>query len=246
MKKIFIIVMVSFVCFVSINLNAQSLEEILSAHTKVMGYEKLTAIKTITITGESYFVEYTVPFKTIIKNPNKYYNERSYRGRKTMQVYDGEKAWSLSPMSGVTQIYGQQLTMLKQNANLGGMLYKWEENGLNISLMDKEVIEEKTLLKLKVENKEGEVSEIYLDAESFMTIKQVTKRIFKEKIITVTVTYSDYQIVDGIAVAFKTETISDAMAEDGREMGGGTKVITSVDFNKEVDDTVFAKPITYR
>ncbi len=246
MKKTFILVMISFTCFMGVNLKAQSLAEILSAHTKVMGYEKLAAVKTIIITGDRHFGEHTVPFKTIIKNPNKYYNERSFRGRKTMQVYDGDKAWALSPMSGVSQIYGKQLKMLKQNADIGGLLYQWKENGLKVSLNGNEAFDGKNLIKLKVENIAGEISEIYLDAESFMTIKQITKRTFQDKIITVTVVFSNYKIIDGIAVAFNTETTSDTLAEDGRGMGEGTKVIKSVEFNKEVDDAIFAKPETKR
>ncbi len=245
MKKLIIPIILYFFINQGLHLNAQSLEEILASHAKAMGYEKLAEVKTINILGESYFEERTVPYKTIIKRPDKYYHERDFMGRKQLRVYDGETAWSLDPMNGLNQVYGNQLKMLKKNMDFGGMLYKWQEKGLKVSLDGKEEFEEREVFKLKVEDEEGEVSEIYLDVESFLTLKQETQRKFQENVITAIILYSEYQMIEGIAVACKTETRSDGMSGD-RGMGGGISVIKSIEFNQEVEDTVFTKPETKR
>lgn len=246
MKKLSLPIILYFVFFQCFTSQSQNLDEILKSHVEVMGYEKLAEIKTITIVGKRFFGERTVPFKTVIKRPNKYYSERSFRGRKTMQVCDGDKAWSLSPMSGVSHMYGKQLEMLKRNADFGGMLYQWKEKRLNITLDGREDFEGTELIKLKVESETGDVSEIFLDAESFITIKQVTKRTLQERNITATVIFSNYKMIEGVAVAFNTETTSDLPTEDGRKLGGGVKVINTIEFNSEVDDSLFTKPETKR
>lgn len=239
MKKLLIPFIIYLFCIQGSTLKAQSLEEVLTSHAEAMGYEKLAEMKTINIIGESCFGVQTVPFKTIIKRPDKYYNERDFMGRKQLRVYDGEKAWSLNPMNGLSQIYGNQLKMLKKNMDFGGMLYKWEEKGLKVSLDGTADFEGSEVFKLKVENEDAEVSEIYLDAESFLTVKQVTQRKLQENIITAIVLYREYQMIEGIAVAFNTETKSD-------EMGGGVSVIKTIEFNQEVEDAVFTKPETKR
>ena len=249
MKKLVAPLLISFVCLLSFSLQSQNLDEILKSHTNAMGYEKLLEVKTINIVGESYLGERTMPFKTKIKRPDKYYNERDFMGRKLLQVFDGEKGWSLNPMNGLTQMFGKRLALLKKNADYGGILYRWEEKELKVSLIGTEDYEGTEVIRLKVEDKDGEVTDVYLDAESFVTLKQVTQRKLEENLITATIIFSNYKMIDGIAVAFNTETKSEGMGGGqggGRRMGGGTKVIQSIEFDVEIEDSIFIKPKTKR
>ena len=245
MKKLLFILTITILCPHASILYAQDLDEILQEHAKVMGYDKLKDVKTITIVGENYFGDRTMPFKTIFKFPSKYYNERDFMGRKMLQIIDGDKAWSLNPRNGMGDITGSRLEMLKKNAVFGGLLYNWEEKGLKISLDGTEDYEGTEVLKLLVENPEGEVSEIYLDADSYITLKQTSIRVFEENEIRATKAFSNYQMIDGIAVAFNSVTTSDGQTSGGgggRRMGGGTMVIKTIVFNAEVNDVIFVKP----
>ncbi len=245
MKKILFILTITILCPHSSILQAQKLDEILREHSKVMGYDKLKEVKTITIVGENYFGDRSMPFKTIFKFPSKYYNERDFMGRKMLQVMDGDKAWSLNPRNGMGDIKGSRLEMLKKNAVFGGLLYNWEEKGLKISLEGTEDFEGTEVLKLIVENTEGEISEIYLDADSYVTLKQTSIRVFEENEIRATKSFSNYQMIDGIAVAFNSVTTSDGQANSGgggRRMGGGTSIIKSISFDNKVNDIIFTKP----
>jgi outer membrane lipoprotein-sorting protein len=244
MKKLSIILFVAFLCSVSLTLGAQTVDEILQAHSKVMGYDKLEVVKTISIVGDNHFGERSMPFKTIIKLPSKYYNERDFMGRKMIQVVNGEIAWTLHPMRGLNEVKGSQLEMLKRNAIFGGMLYHWKEKGLKVSLIGAEDFEGTEVLKLLVEDEQANISEIYLDAESYISLKQVTVRVLEENEIRATKVFSNYKMIDGIAVAFNSVTTSDGQAEGrgGRRMGGGIMVIKSIEFNTEVDDSIFIKP----
>lgn len=246
MKKLLIPIIFYFACFNTLALKAQSLDEILASHAEVMGFDKLMNVKTIIIEGSNYFGDRSMPFKTIIKKPSQYYSERDFNGQKMLQVLDGEKGWSQNPRNGITDLSGGRLEMLKNNAQFGGMLMNWKEKGLKVSLVGKEDFEGTEVIKLQVENKDGQISELYLDAESFITLKQVSKRTFQGNETTSTVVFSNYKIIDGIAVAFNTKTTSSGQAggRGGRGMGGGTMVIKTVEFNQDVDDSIFKKPDT--
>jgi len=243
MKKFFFLSIIFF-CFHFISLNAQSLDEILKSHSKAMGFEKLKGINTITITGENYLGDQKVPFKTIIKNPSKYYHERIFMGNELIQVLDGDKAWSLNPMNGINDIYGSQLKLLKKSREYGGLLFKREEKGLSVILDGTELIEEKKVFKLKVTDQDTLITDVFMDAKSYYIIKQSTKRVFQGDTITATVLFSNYRVIDGIAVAFKTETISDKLIDEdeNRKMGGGVMEIKSIEFNKPIDESIFIKP----
>lgn len=243
MKRYFFLI-IFFICFHFISLHAQSLDEILKSHSKAMGYEKLKGINTITITGENYMGTQKVPFKTIIKKPSKYYHERIFMRNKLIQVLDEDKAWSLHPMSGITDIYGSQLAILKKSREYGGILFKSDEKELSIVLEGSEIMEDKKAFKLKVTEKDSLITDVFMDAKSYYIIKQSTKRVFQGDTITATVLFSNYRVIDGIAVAFNTETISDKeVSGDGsRQMGGGMMQIKSIEFNKPIDESIFIKP----
>lgn len=244
MRK-FLFLIIYFICLQPITIFSQNLDEILKSHSKAMGYEKLKEIKTITISGENYLGTQTVPFKTMIKKPLKYYHERVFMGRKMIKVLDGEKAWSKSPMSGVTNIYGSQLKSLKKSIEYGGLLFDWEEKGLSIILDGTELIDGNKVFKLRVTEQDTLTTEVFVDSKSYYISKQITKRVFQGDTITATVLFSNYKIKDGIAVAFNTETISDKEVEgsSGRQMGGGMMEIKSIEFNKAIDESIFVKPL---
>ncbi|PKP35871.1 MAG: hypothetical protein CVU00_00055 [Bacteroidetes bacterium HGW-Bacteroidetes-17] len=243
MKRLFFLIIIFF-CLYFISLQAQNLEEILKSHSKVMGFEKLKGIETITIIGENYLGTQKIPFKTIIKKPSKYYHERIFMGNEWIQVLDEDKAWSLNPMNGISDIYGSQLAILKKSREYGGILFKKEEKGLSVILDGTELIEEKKVFKLKVTDQDTLITDVLMDAKSFYIIKQSTKRVFQGDTITATILFSNYRVIDGIAVAFKTETISDKLIDEdeSRKLGGGVMEIKSIEFNKPIDESIFIKP----
>lgn len=243
MKRLFFLTIIFF-CFHFISLQAQNLEEILKSHSKVMGFEKLKGIETIMIAGENYLGTQKIPFKTIIKKPSKYYHERIFMGNEWIQVLDEDKAWSLNPMNGITDIYGSQLAILKKSREYGGLLFKKEEKGLTVILEGSELINEMMAFKLKVIDKDSLITDVFMDAKSFYIIKQSTKRVFQGDTITATFLFSNYRVIDGIAVAFKAETISDKLVDEdeSRNLGGGVMEIKSIEFNKTIDASIFVKP----
>ena len=244
MKKIIIPFLYLF-CLHSFSIYAQSLDQILKSHSKAMGFEKLKEIETIVIIGENYMGDQTVPFKTMIQKPSKYYHELMFMRRKMIKVLDGEKAWSMSPMSGITNIYGTQLRLLKKNIEYGGLLFKREKKSLSIVLDGTELIDGDKVFKLMVTDQDSLRTDVFIDSKSYYIIKQTTKRVFQGDTISATVLFSNYKVIDGIAVAFTTKTISDKeiSGDESRQMGGGIMEIKSITFNKPIDESIFIKPV---
>lgn len=247
MKKIKTAFLLSIMLVFAITIHAQTIDEILEAHNAVMGYEILAEVSTITIIGESYFGDRSFPFKTIIKKPAQYFNERDLMGRKMIQAMDGEVAWSTNPRDGsLRDITGEQLARLKKSMEFGGVLMNWKENGFELTNEGIEDFEGTEVIKLKLTHPDNRLVYAYLDSEAFVLLKEMSVRLMEGNEIKTTTIFSNYRMIDDIAVAFSRESSSEGQGggqgRRGGGMRGGNQVYTSVEFNKEVDDSIFKKP----
>ena len=244
MKKISVIILL--VAFVAAgNGFSQNLEEILKNHSEVMGFDKLAGVKTLIIHGKSKRGDTDMPFTQYIKGEKSRY-ESEMMGAKIIRVSDGEKGWTTNPRDGtIRELAGRQLTQMNQGRQIGGILFNWKAKGYQVSLEGKEKFEGTDVFKIKVIMQEGAVSYAFLDADSYVLLKQTSVRVFQDNEIESTTTFSNYKMVDGIAIAFNSETTStggSSQGRGGRGMGGGTQVIEKVEFNQPIDDSMFNKP----
>lgn len=224
---------------------SQSPEEILNKHAEIMGFQKLDAVKTMIISGKSQRGANDSPFTIYIKGEKSRY-ESDFMGNKMVRAYDGEQGWMRNPRDGsINELTGRQLTQMTQATQLGGILYKWKEKDFQVSLEGKEKFEGTDVFKLKVTRPDDVVTYAYLDCESYVLLKQSSMRVFQDTELESTTVFSNYQMVDGVAVAFNSETTSSGaggQGRGGRGIMGGTQVIEKVEFNKPVDDSLFTKP----
>ncbi len=223
---------------------AQSLEEILKNHAEIMGFDKLKSAKTMIITGKSQRGGNANPFTIYIKGEKSRY-ESDFMGNKMIRVFDGETGWMTDPRDGsIRDLEGRQLRMMGQATQLGGILYNWKEKDLKVELEGKENFEGTDVFKLKITREDGVVTYAYLDCESYVLLKQTSVRVFQGNEFESTTLFSNYQMIEGVAVAFNSETVSSGSGGQGRggRGMGGAEVIEKVEFNKPIDDSLFKKP----
>jgi hypothetical protein len=89
---------------------------------------------------------------------------------------------------------------------------------------------------LKLSLKNGDVQTIYIDADSFLEIKEETKRTIRGTEQVVESSFGDYKDVDGIMMWFAME----AGVKGGSEKQKLT--INKVEFNVSADDSMFKMP----
>ncbi len=243
MKRIStIILLVVFIA--SGNGFAQSLEEILKNHAEIMGFDKLASQKTMIITGKSQRGGNDSPFTIYIKGKKSRY-ESDFMGNKMIRVFDGSTGWMTNPRDGsIRELEGRMLQQMSQATQLGGILYQWKEKNFKIELEGKEKFEGTDVFKLKVTREDDVVTYAYLDCESYVLLKQTSLRVFQGNEFESNTLFSNYQMVEGVAVAFNSETTSSGSGGPGRggRGMGGAEVIEKVEFNKPIDDALFKKP----
>jgi outer membrane lipoprotein-sorting protein len=118
---------------------------------------------------------------------------------------------------------------------MDGMLWNWKEKGYTVTFDGKEDMEGTSCYKIKLDTKEGDSFTYYIDADSYIMLRTNTKMKRVGNEIESDTYYSNYMTVEGIAVPAKIETkMKDQLM--------ATLVIEKVEFNTDIDDTLFEKP----
>ena len=111
-------------------------------------------------------------------------------------------------------------------------LYK--EKGSKIELAGNESVEGVNAIKLKLTNKEGKESLIFVDPATYYVVKRETTQSANGQDVTVTQTFSNFKKTDiGYVIPFTTVT------QQGFEI---TINVNKVEFNKEIDPKIFEMP----
>lgn len=224
------------------NAHAQSVDDIIDGYVKARGgLDKLMAIKTIRYTGSLSGMGAEIPLTQVIKRDNKVRMEMSFQGQTMVQAYDGSTGWFISPFSGKNEpdkMTPEQIKQMRESAEIEGRLCNYKDKGYTVELEGKDDLEGTDTYKIKLTDKDGDISYYWIDSQSFLLLKQSAKRKFKEKEVQTSTSFSNYQPTDGVQFPMSKEIKS-----EGRE--GSQKIIyTKIETNIDLDDSLFKMPET--
>ena len=150
------------------------------------------------------------------------------------QRFDGTSGYALDSMRGNHEITGGQLEMMKHNIFPTPFL-DYKERGTKVEVAGKEKVGERDAYLLTLTPASGPSSKVFIDAESFLPIKSiVTVNLPEVGDVEQTTELSDYRDVDGVQVPFKIRGSSSIQTF--------TIVVTKVQHDVKVDESLFAKP----
>jgi len=151
------------------------------------------------------------------------------------QRFDGTSGYVIDTMQGNRDITGDQLEAMK-NGSFPNPLLNYKQAGASVELSGKEKVGEREAYVLVFKPKTGPVSRSYIDAESYLPIKQVVKinvpQVGGE--VEQTTELSNFKEVDGIKVPFQIRTTSAIQTVIVN--------VTQIEHNTQIDQTLFAKP----
>jgi outer membrane lipoprotein-sorting protein len=241
MKSKKVIVTLSLI-FLSILSFAQSVDEILANHYKAMGgKDKISNIKTLKMTGNiDIGPDMKAPFTIFMKDGSKVRFEMELQGMKMVQSLDGDSGWYINPFGGKNdpeRMSPDAIRESKEEADFTGPLFNYKQKGNTVELLGKEDMEGTDTYKLKVTKKSGDISYFYLDASSYLELKQTSKHKFEDKESESSHLSSNYKNVDGVMFPFSMEERSSDDASQGQTMN-----IETVEVNPKIDESIFKMP----
>jgi outer membrane lipoprotein-sorting protein len=222
--------------------SAQTVDELIVKNIQAKGgLEKIKAMQTMRLTGKMVMAQgMEIPMSMVQKRPKSFRMEYSFQGMTMVQAYDGKTCWALNPMTGKKDPEAQGAEETKQaeeQADLDGPLMDYKEKGNTVELAGKEQVEGADAYKLKVTLKNGDIRNIYLDAETYLEIKVEAKRTVRGTEVEGESYMSDYKEVEGMMMPFAVE--SGVKGSPQRQK----IVIEKVELNPMLPDSLFSMPV---
>jgi len=226
---------------VSIAATAQTADELVAKSIEARGgKDKLTAVKTLRMTGKMALPQgMEAPFTAELARPNKMRRDFTIQGMTGSMAYDGTNGWSLMPFMGKKEaepLSGDDLKAMEDEADFDGALFNYKEKGHQVELVGKEDVDGSPAYKLKVTKKNGDVEYHFLDAEQYLEVKVEGKQKVRGQEIEGVSTLGNYKEVGGLIFPFSIES---------KQKGApGSMVITieKIEINPDLPASRFEMP----
>lgn len=236
MKSSIVTFLILLFLTVSSNVQAQSLQEVLDKHFKAIGQESLLQKKSFEIKATVKQMGMEIPMTMKMKRPDKFRMEMEMQGQKMIQAYDGENGWMIMPGMGTEpqSLSGPQLEQAKEQANIDGELYNYEEKGSSAAFAGKVNVEGTPMFSIKLTAKDGSVKNYFIDTEKYFIRKVKVKANIQGQEMEIEQNLSDYKEFDGVMMATNIESKS--------PMGTANIIFEEIKFGITFDDSDFTKP----
>jgi outer membrane lipoprotein-sorting protein len=220
---------------------AQTADEIIAKNIQARGgADKLKSVQSIKSTATMTMGPgMEAPGVLIQKRGNLARLEFTVQGLTAVQAYDGKNAWQVMPFMGKKDpelMSADEAKEVEEMADIDGPMVDYKSKGNQVEFLGKEKVEGTDAYKLKVSLKNGDVQTIYIDADSFLEIKEEIKRTVRGSEQIFEASIGDYKEVGGIIFPF---------AQENGVKGSPQKqklTITRIELNVPADDSIFKMP----
>ena len=195
--------------------------------------------------------EVYLPFLMELARPRKMRFELQVAGQTALQVYDGVNGWKLRPYLNRLEVEpytADEMKAASMQSELDGPLLDYAAKGTRIELDGTEKVEGRDTYKLKLTLKSGDVTHVWVDAQTFLETKiEGQPRRLDGIYHPVEIYYRDYRNVNGLEIPFVLETrvvpvTKSAMGLRDTPVPPEKTLIEKVVVNPKFDAGLFSKP----
>ena len=189
--------------------SAQSLDEIVKKYTAANKLDKVATLKTIKITASLAVMGMDMPMVMYMKNPNKIKTVTSFNGQDMVNAFDGEKGYSINPMTGSTdpvEMTPEQVNQTLRSSMFQNYMATYLKNG-QLALAGEENVNDKPAFKIQATVEGGTVIDMFIDKTSYFLVKTATTVQGQ----TMESFPSDYTDQGGVMIPMKTTSSAQGM-----------------------------------
>jgi len=169
-----------------------------------------------------------------LKRPNLMRQETRVGGKTVINAFDGETAWIVNPLLGSERpiiVSGPQAEMVKEQSSFDGPLVDYKSHGFILTAEGAETAGDRTLIHLKLVSATKQVRHLYLDSVTYLDAKLTTE----QGQMKLDQEFLDYRLVDGRNEPHLIRTLMNGAVQSEIR-------IQKIEFNKEMDDSLFRIP----
>jgi hypothetical protein len=195
--------------------------------------------------------EVYLPFLMELARPRKMRFELQFAGQTALQVYDGVNGWKLRPYLNRLEVEpytAEEMKTAAMQSELDGPLVDYAAKGTRIESEGTEKVEDRDTYKLKLTLKRGDVTHVWVDAQTFLETKiEGQPRRLDGIYHPVEIYYRDYRNVNGLEIPFVLETrvlpvTKTAVGLRDTPVPPEKTLIEKVVINPKFDAGLFSKP----
>jgi len=195
--------------------------------------------------------EVQLPFVMELKRPDKVRFELQFNKQTAIQVFDGVQGWKLRPYLNrldVEPYSPEEMKSASKQAQLDGFLIDYAAKGTRLEFDSIEKVEGRDTYKLKLTLKNGDVTHVWVDSQTFLETKvEGQPRRLDGTYHPVEVYYRDYRPINGLQIPFILETRVLPVSKTATGLRDTPVppekiIIETVTVNPKLDDSLFSKP----
>jgi len=204
------------------------------------GAEKWKTVQSYRVSGKmSLGGGMEAPFTMTKKRPEMMRLDFTFQGMTGTQAYDGTGGWMIMPFLGkkdAEPMAGDMLKEARDQADFDDQMWGYKAKGNTLELLGKSDIEGTPAYKLKLTTKDGVDSTVYVDTETFLTVKVEAKRKVQGQDVEGESSIGNYQEFGGVTFPTSIESKAKGAA------GGQTITIEKVELNPAIENDLFKMP----
>lgn len=229
MKRIFLLIAaITSISFAK----AQTADEIVNKHIEAMGgKEAWSKVNSMVTTGTLQMQGAEITVVSTILNGKGSRQDISAMGMNGYNIVTPTAGWNFMPFQGqkaAEPITADDLKEAQEGLDVQGTLLDYKTKGHTIEYLGKDDVDGTEAYKLKETLKSGKVQTIYIDPKTYFIIREVSKQKANGKEMDVTTNLSNYQ-----------KTPEGIMVPMSIGLPFGELIITKVEVNKPIDESVF-------
>ena len=215
------------------SVKAQTADEVIDKYvTALGGKEKILSLKSVKKVGSLNVQGMDVGVTITRVQGVGSRNDISVPGMgEGFQVVNPMKGWDFMPFMGQASPEEVSVDKLKSSLSLldiQGSLVNYKEKGSQVEMSGKEKVENAECYKLKLTDKQGVISTLFIDSKSNYLIKSIITAKSSNGDINTELSFGDFKKTDeGYIFPFS------------EVMDRGTIIFTSIETNKPVDEKIF-------
>lgn len=215
------------------SVKAQTADEVIDKYvTALGGKEKILSLKSVKKVGSLNVQGMDVGLTITRVQGVGSRNDISVPGMgEGFQVVNPIKGWDFMPFMGQASPEEVSVDKLKSSLSLldiQGSLVNYKEKGSQVEMSGKEKVENAECYKLKLTDKQGVISTLFIDSKSNYLVKSIITAKSSNGDINTELSFGDFKKTDeGYIFPFS------------EVMDRGTIIFTSIETNKPVDEKIF-------
>jgi outer membrane lipoprotein-sorting protein len=221
--------------------SAQTVDELIAKNVEARGgLAKMKSVTTLLMTGKMTMGPgMEAPIRLELKRPASIRMEFTIQGNTGVQAYDGKSGWSIDPFGGKQEaepLSADDLKDVEEQSDMDGPLVDYKAKGNTVELLGKEKVEGSDTYKLKITLKNGDVRYQYLDADSYLTIREESKRTIRGTEQELESTVGDYKDVGGLLMPHSIQNGAKGRPEKQNI------IVDKIELNPPIEDARFKMP----